>query len=113
MTIAPEVEQQLKNHVSSQAAWLEGPLAGTLAALLSHPLDTVKTKQQTVLANRSYYFWQAAKDIVKTEGWFGLYKGCVPRSTRVISAVTLLHVAGKKWDSVLEAPKEDKGCKFK
>lgn len=66
---------------SARRQYVHGILAGSIAALLTHPLDVLKTRVMTssgdVDVNTSILFRLVA--LVKTEGPFILLKGIVPR----------------------------------
>lgn len=84
------IEEQIKERAFA------GPIAGVIAAVISHPFDTIKTVQQAHINPTPLSFVAAAKNIVKDAGLFNLYKGFVPRSIRVVSAVTIMDQVGTK-----------------
>lgn len=91
----PYLKNKLKPYTSDQVATVvSGVGAGVSAAVLSHPFDTVKTAQQTApnaFESKSMTsMWNMAKTILKKDGIKGFYKGGVPRTVRVVSAVTLM-----------------------
>lgn len=77
---------------------LSGAVAGCAAALVSTPIDLVKSRMMnsssvkgdaaTVVAYRSA--WHCAVHTVRTEGFFGLYRGLVPCATRMVPQVILM-----------------------
>lgn len=84
-------------------AFVSGAVSGSIAALLTHPFDVVKTRLQTQGtqsesngrlsgtlrggSNRgSGSVWVAMQDIVKKEGSKGLWKGLSPRTAKVAPA---------------------------
>lgn len=96
----PYIKNKLKPHISDEAATLVGGVAaGTTGALLSQPFDAVKTAQQVSRTHTS--MWKITKEKMQQEGLRGLYKGGVPRTIRVISAVTLISTADKKMKQML------------
>lgn len=77
----------LNDNVASMASWLG---SGVAAAVLSHPVDTVKTIQQSAPINDGVFFFKIAKELFKNEGVNGFFKGVAPRGLRVVSALTLM-----------------------
>jgi len=60
-------------------------LAGVFAAVITHPVDTVKTVIQTDLAGVTYRnVWQAIAHVAKERGFLSLYHGIVPRTCLTI-----------------------------
>ncbi|MFO1257841.1 MAG: MC/SLC25 family protein [Gammaproteobacteria bacterium] len=91
----PYIKNKLQPHLSEKGATLAGGVvAGTTGALLSQPFDALKTAQQVSHTHTS--MWRIAKEKVRQEGLRGLYKGGVPRTLRVISAVTLISSVDQK-----------------
>lgn len=84
-------------------AFVSGAVSGSIAALLTHPFDVVKTRLQTQGTQSesngrlsgtlrggsnkaSGSVWMAMQDIVKKEGSKGLWKGLSPRTAKVAPA---------------------------
>lgn len=71
-----------------------GIAAGTVAGYASHPFDMIKTSQQSSEIKIS--MWQTSKKIYSRCGLFGFFKGVVPRTGGICSAVCILsYVDGK------------------
>lgn len=90
---APIVKEQLTPYIPHNllGTVVAGVSSGLAAAYVSHPVDTIKTKQQSQpSASQSLSFCQAATKIYKADGLFGFFKGAVPRGLRVVSGVTIM-----------------------
>ncbi|KAL9134676.1 MAG: hypothetical protein Q9175_004143 [Cornicularia normoerica] len=62
-----------------------GGLAGLITVYVTQPLDTVKTRMQSIDARKDYKnSFECATKIVKNEGFFTLWSGAVPRLARLI-----------------------------
>lgn len=67
--------------------WVAGCFGGVTQVLSGHPLDTIKVKLQTMsttattAGNSHFSISQVFRNIVKTKGIGGLYKGWVSRVT--------------------------------
>jgi len=62
-------------------------LAGTAAALVTHPIDTVKTMVQADIESREYTSTRvAAQKLYKNEGFQAFFRGVVPRTVRTCGA---------------------------
>lgn len=90
MTITPAFRDHLssKYKINEQAAsLLGGTVIGTCLSFLTHPLDTLKTMQQTELresANKdSSSAFNVARKIMATRGVSGFYNGLFFRAARV------------------------------
>ncbi|HKY69618.1 MAG TPA: MC/SLC25 family protein [Gammaproteobacteria bacterium] len=108
--LAPFLKKKLKPFTSDPVATVaSGVCAGVSAAIASHPLDTLKTIQQTSQgvrnANNVENMWQIGKRIVRQEGVKALYKGGIWRGARVISAVTLMSTVNEKVQGWLKGNK--------
>ncbi len=82
------------------------PIAGAMAAVASHAFDTIKTKQQEMLGNRKLSAYAATKEIVMKNGVFALFRGCVPRAARVVSAVTIMSAVDHEVEKRLQQRKK-------
>jgi solute carrier family 25 citrate transporter 1 len=62
-----------------------GGIAGLITVYATQPLDTVKTRMQSIEARHLYKnSFACAATIVKNEGFFTLWSGAVPRLARLI-----------------------------
>eukprot|EP01134_Creolimax_fragrantissima_P003318 CFRG3318T1 len=69
-----------------------GCVAGLFAGVLTHPLDTVKTRVQSDIAGAVYKGpTAAAKALYREEGFGAFYKGFLPRLGRLCGAVIILN----------------------
>lgn len=71
-----------------------GLAAGLLAAVTTHPADTIKTRMQAfsdpVVYPQYANMVSASSHIVKTEGFSTLFAGLLPRAARITCAVFIL-----------------------
>lgn len=74
-----------------------GTCAGLIAAGVTHPADTTKTKLQADLAKKYY---KNAWDVFTKEGIRELYAGFTPRATRVVMA-TIVMGSVKKLEEIM------------
>ncbi|KAJ5548642.1 hypothetical protein N7513_005876 [Penicillium frequentans] len=62
-----------------------GGIAGIITVYVTQPLDTVKTRMQSIEASKNYKnSFVCASSIFKNEGFFTLWSGAVPRLARLI-----------------------------
>ncbi|KAJ6115130.1 mitochondrial carrier [Penicillium sp. IBT 16267x] len=62
-----------------------GGIAGIITVYVTQPLDTVKTRMQSIEASKHYRnSFVCAASIFKNEGFFTLWSGAVPRLARLI-----------------------------
>jgi len=57
--------------------FIAGGTAGGIGIFLGFPFDLIKVNLQTH-PDKFTSAWQCFKQIVKTEGYGGLYRGCIP-----------------------------------
>lgn len=100
--VAPEIiEKQLQKRLGKQAKCAEtlsGPIAGVIAAGLSHPFEAIKNMQQKHALEEKISFAEAANKIAHAEGLFGLYKKnqFSLRAMRIVSAVSIMSYVEKR-----------------
>jgi solute carrier family 25 protein 44 len=56
-----------------------GIIAGATASCITTPLDTIKTRLQVMGLEKRSSIKQVTKDLIKEDGWKGLYRGFGPR----------------------------------
>ncbi|XP_019451029.1 PREDICTED: solute carrier family 25 member 44-like [Lupinus angustifolius] len=56
-----------------------GIIAGATASCITTPLDTIKTRLQVMGHEKRSSVKQVVKDLIKEDGWKGLYRGLGPR----------------------------------
>lgn len=56
-----------------------GIIAGATASCITTPLDTIKTRLQVMGQERKSSVRQVVKNLIKDDGWTGLYRGFGPR----------------------------------
>ncbi|KAJ5885316.1 mitochondrial carrier [Penicillium taxi] len=62
-----------------------GGVAGIITVYVTQPLDTVKTRMQSIEASKNYRnSFACAASIFKNEGFFTLWSGAMPRLARLI-----------------------------
>ena len=66
-----------------------GSMTGIICVALNQPLDVIKTNVQGLNAHKFNGVVDCAKQIVRKEGFFGLYKGWKPRMSRVAIEVSV------------------------
>lgn len=66
-----------------------GSMTGIICVALNQPLDVIKTNLQGLNAHKYNGTIDCAKQIVRKEGFFGLYKGVKPRMARVAIEVSV------------------------
>jgi hypothetical protein len=63
-------------------ASLMGAIRGAISLAIEHPFDTVKTRCQANISEKSVQ--RVMLDIVKLHGFKGLYSGCIPNGVRLM-----------------------------
>lgn len=66
-----------------------GGLTGVMCVAMNQPLDVLKTNLQGLNSHRYNGTVDCAKQILRKEGFFGLYKGVKPRMARVAIEVSV------------------------
>ncbi len=89
-------------NVVEQLLHIDNPLAGNviagvIAAIATHPCDTVKTRMQA--QHTSLY--SVIKKLYHNEGIKGFYSGLTPRGTRVILAILLMNTLSEKCKDII------------
>lgn len=89
--LAPIFKKKIHAYSDNErlATIISKPLAGTVSAFVSQPLDMIKTKQQLNETNKQSLI-NTTREIAKKEGIYGFFKGSTPRIARVISGVTII-----------------------
>ena len=85
-----------------------GVLAGLVSCLLNTPIDTVKSRMQSIEGKSYRGGLDCATQMVKKEGFASLYKGLVMRSARVIPGQGVIFVVydqiSTSLNSLIEIP---------
>lgn len=68
---------------------IAGGIAGAASVYGNTPIDVIKTKMQGLDAKNYKNSFDCAIKIVKNDGLTGLYKGTVPRLSRVVLDVAI------------------------
>lgn len=87
--IKSKIDNPVAGHVTAYVG--AGAISGTLVALGTHPIDTVKTRMQSDykgIKNRTMY--QTIRNIYATDGARGFLQGAVPRAINCGLAVPLI-----------------------
>jgi solute carrier family 25 citrate transporter 1 len=66
-----------------------GAVAGAVSVFGNTPIDVVKTKMQGLEASKYRNTWHCIQTVWKEDGFFGFYKGTVPRLGRVCADVAI------------------------
>jgi solute carrier family 25 citrate transporter 1 len=69
-----------------------GGLAGAVSVIANQPVDVIKTNMQGLHAHKYKSSIDCFKQTMKHEGMRGLYKGTLPRITRVTNTVAITFV---------------------
>ncbi|KZV71303.1 mitochondrial carrier [Peniophora sp. CONT] len=79
-------------YVGAPVAFASGACSGIFAALLTGPLDTLKTRQQAFVATagKPQTMLVMARDIIRTEGAGALYAGLGPRIAKIAPACGIM-----------------------
>ncbi|KNC98556.1 uncharacterized protein SPPG_06245 [Spizellomyces punctatus DAOM BR117] len=74
-------------HIEFRNAFLSGAVAGTIAAILTTPFDVAKTVMQVGAEGGMV---PVLREIVRREGWRGLFRGVEPRVAKVAPACAVM-----------------------
>jgi hypothetical protein len=66
-----------------------GACAGTTASLIVFPLDLIRRRQQIAVGANTPSIQQVAMQVLKSDGFKGLYRGIVPELAKVVPAVAM------------------------
>lgn len=92
LAITPLLKERFNPYFSSDfmVAVAANVTSGMLATVLSHPFDTIKTKQQLEDPSSHVGFKQIARKIHAEQGYPGFFAGGLWRGARVVTAVTII-----------------------
>ncbi|KAJ5613467.1 hypothetical protein N7528_007121 [Penicillium herquei] len=80
-----------------------GGVAGIITVYVTQPLDTVKTRMQSIEASKNYKnSFACAASIFKNEGFFTLWSGAVPRLARLIMSGGIVFTMYEKSMEMLD-----------
>ncbi|KZF24599.1 putative mitochondrial tricarboxylate transporter [Xylona heveae TC161] len=80
-----------------------GGIAGLITVYVTQPLDTIKTRMQSIEARHLYKnSFVCASRIVKDEGFFTLWSGAVPRLARLILSGGIVFTMYEKTMDLLD-----------
>lgn len=103
--LRPILKQRLEQYNSNEALLTiaSGVSAGVIAGVITHPFDTVKTVMQANLQDKqaASTFKELQKILHQDDATKKLFKGLTARSTRVVSAITLMGYVTDKLTSML------------
>jgi solute carrier family 25 protein 39/40 len=77
-------------HNSKLVPLIAGAVSGATAALVTNPLDVVKTHIQVNLGTRRLSLLEVVRDVVSEHGISGLYTGLVPRIAKIAPACAIM-----------------------
>lgn len=93
-----QLSQLLSQH-STFVPFIAGSFSGVVAALLTNPLDVVKTHMQVGLGESQYShvrqlgngtLFHVLRNVISGHGIFGLYAGLVPRIAKIAPACAIM-----------------------
>ena len=80
-----------------------GAVAGTITVYATQPIDTVKTRMQSLSAKGEYkHSVDCAVKIVRQEGFFKLWSGAVPRLGRLMFSGGIVFAMYEKTMELLD-----------
>ena len=89
--ILRNIQQNQPAHYDKPLTFLSNTIAGIITALLTHPIDTIKSVQQDSSHQmRPLSIYQATKNIAKSSGINGFFSGFGLRALRVASATAII-----------------------
>ncbi len=90
LALSQITSKELEKVIGHQNELLGGILAGILSAIVTQPFDTIKTQMQAHDQNltTTLRFYQ--------DGFKSLFKGLIPRTTRVMMAIPLMSILSNK-----------------
>jgi solute carrier family 25 citrate transporter 1 len=88
----PLLYNHIKQYCDSErkATVLANGTSGVLAAVLSHPFDTIKSRQQSEMPGTHAKFLSTANNIFAKTGFQGFFAGGLWRGARVVTAVATI-----------------------
>ncbi|KAF9433040.1 ADP/ATP carrier protein [Entomortierella beljakovae] len=89
--------------ISTIMELLLGAGAGALTQIFTIPVSVVSTRQQTMPLEERKGLEETAKDIIKDEGWTGLWKGLKPSLVLVINPAITYGMFSRIQELVLKA----------
>lgn len=69
---------------------LSGALSGSIAAIITHPFDVVKTRLQIETLQRQRSILRIIRNMMQKEGYMTLFNGLLPRLARVSPACAVM-----------------------
>lgn len=112
LTAYPLLEKNIRKHIDNPAiaTALGGVTAGVGTAIVTHPFDTIKTHMQVDYKKaKARTMWQTIKTIYQKDGYKGLFKGVVPRGTRVAMAIPLMSKVQEYLTNKMDNPTKTAG----
>jgi len=102
--VAPALKDYAEEYFEQYPAWaahnhwlpfvLAGPSGGLVAAIITQPIDCVKSRQQSMF--KKVTFSEAARSIYETDGYNGFLKGMRGRAKRVSFGVVVMSYVNDK-----------------
>jgi len=97
----PLIKDLLKPYIDNDffLSVTAGTGAGIGASTATQGIDTIKTMQQSSPVSRPLSFANAAQKVYSEKGIYGFFKGGIPRSTRIASAITVMSYVAEKMET--------------
>lgn len=105
--VIPTLKTRIKAYYPNDgaASLLSGSLAGLSATILTQGIDTAKTTQQVSNPSLLFSFPAAVKKINQEDGFYGYFKGTIPRSINIIFSMTTMAWTIEKMEIALKRHK--------
>lgn len=101
------LKKQNNQNLSSKSVFFCGASAGSIAALITCPLDVVKTYRQIQLGEKDAHkharkTWNIIRQIYKTKGVSGLFAGATPRVAKVAMSCAIMITTFEYFKNLFE-----------
>ena len=106
LAVTPLLKGALQPHLSNDyaASLVAGMGSGIAATILSQAADTIKTIQQGAEQPGDVGLRAVVRELYKKQGFYGFFKGGIPRGARVVSAITVMGLVTEKMEALFRQP---------